>query len=64
MVTELEDVDNKEKKVGLSVSSDEVIVLETDDKKTFTEGDLVQVKAVLVGKLASKIKNFLSLLSF
>ena len=35
-----------------------MIVLETDDKKTFTEGDLVQVKAVLVGKLASKIRIF------
>ena len=58
VVTELEDVDNKEKKVGLSVGSDEVVVLETGDKKTFTEGDLVQVKAVLVGKLGSKIRIF------
>ena len=50
-VTEVEDVDSKEKKLGLSLDGEEIVVLKTDDSKAYVKGELLKVKAKLIDKL-------------
>ncbi len=57
-VTEVEDVESKEKKIGLSIDGEEIVVLEIDDPKLYVKGELVKVKATLVDKLANNIRVF------
>ena len=57
-VTEVEDVDSKEKKLGLSLDGEEIVVLKTDDSKAYVKGELLEVKAKLIDKLANNIRVF------
>ena len=57
-VTEVEDVDSKEKKLGLSLDGEEIVVLKTDDPKAYVKGELLKVKAKLIDKLANNIRVF------
>ena len=57
-VTEVEDVDSKEKKLGLSLDGEEIVVLKTDDSKAYVKGELLKVKAKLIDKLANNIRVF------
>jgi hypothetical protein len=57
-VTEVEDVETKEKKIGLSINGEEVVILKIDDPKLYVKGELVKIKATLVEKLSNDIRVF------
>ena len=59
-VTELEDLESGKKLLGLSVNDEEVVALEVNNPKLYIKGELVQIEAKLVKRLANKLRVFQS----
>ena len=60
-VTELEDLESGKKLLGLSVNDEEVVALEVNNPKLYIKGELVQIEAKLVKRLANKLRVFKAL---